>query len=87
MLPRRHMLWGGLIGPLLWTGLLWGLLGVINPVLKARVDWGWFIASQIAFGLAAGYVVSRTHPVATPQTAAPPGTSRPAGNAGGRGRR
>src|SRR5262249_29950162 len=25
MLPRRHMLWGGLIGPLLWTGLLWGL--------------------------------------------------------------
>jgi len=75
MLPRRHMLWGGLFGPLLWTGLLWGLLGVINPVLKVRVDWGWFIASQIAFGLAAGYVVSRTHPVATPQTTAPPGSA------------
>ena len=68
MLPRRHMLWGGLIAPLLWTGLLWALLGAINPALNARVDWVWFIASQIAFGLATGYVVSRAHPVATMQT-------------------
>jgi len=68
MLPRRHMLWGGLIAPLLWTGLLWSLLGFINPALNARVDWGWFIASQIAFGLASGYVVSRSHRIATMQT-------------------
>jgi hypothetical protein len=68
MLPRRHMLWGGLIGPLLWTGFLWAFLGFINPALNARVDWGWFIASQIAFGLATGYVVSRSHRVATMQT-------------------
>ena len=33
----------------LWTGFLWGLLGVINPALNARVDWVWFIASQVAF--------------------------------------
>src|SRR5262249_56248876 len=57
-----------LIAPLLWTGFLWALLGFINPALNARVDWGWFIASQIAFGLATGYVVSRSHPVATMQT-------------------
>jgi hypothetical protein len=68
MLPRRHMLWGGLVAPLLWTGGLWAVLGVINPVLNARVDWAWFIISQIAFGLAAGYVVSRAQPVATMQT-------------------
>jgi hypothetical protein len=68
MLPRRHMLWGGLIAPLLWTGFLWALLGFINPALNARVDWGWFIASQIAFGLTTGYVVSRSHRVATMQT-------------------
>jgi hypothetical protein len=68
MLPRRHMLWGGLIAPLLWTGFLWALLGFINPALNARVDWGWFIASQIAFGLATGFVVARSHPVATMQT-------------------
>lgn len=68
MLPRRHMMWGGLIAPLLWTGLLWALLGVINPTVSARVDWTWFIISQIAFGLACGYVVSRAHPLATMQT-------------------
>ena len=67
-----HMLWGGLIAPLLWTGFLWGLLGVINPALNARVDWAWFIASQIAFGLATGFVVSRAQPVPTAQTG-PPG--------------
>jgi hypothetical protein len=72
MLPSRHMLWGGLVAPLLWTGFLWGLLGVINPALNARVDWVWFIASQVAFGLATGFVVSRAQPVPTAQTG-PPG--------------
>ena len=68
MLPRRHMLWGGLIAPLLWTGLLWALLGAINPALNARVDWVWFIASQIAFGLACGFVISRSERIATMQS-------------------
>jgi hypothetical protein len=68
MLPRRHTLWGGLIAPLLWTGLLWALLGFINPVLNARVDWAWFVVSQIAFGLACGFVVARAEPVATMQS-------------------
>ncbi len=68
MLPRRHVLWGGVIAPLLWTGLLWAVLGVINPTLNARVDWLWFVASQIAFGLAAGFVVGRAQPIATMQT-------------------
>jgi len=68
MLPRRHMLWGGLLAPLLWTGLLWALLGVINPGLSARIDWTWFVFSQIAFGLACGFVVARAQPVATMQS-------------------
>jgi hypothetical protein len=68
MLPRRHLLWGGMIAPLLWTGLIWAVLGMVNPVLNARIDWPWFIASQIAFGLAAGFVISRAVPVATMQT-------------------
>jgi len=83
MLPRRHMLWGGLIAPLLWTGLLWALLGAINPALNARVDWGWFIASQIAFGLCAGYVVSRARPVTTMQS--PSLGARPGAPASGMG--
>jgi hypothetical protein len=68
MLPRRHMFWGGMIAPLLWTGLIWAVLGVVNPVLNARIDWPWFIASQIAFGLAAGYFISRAVPITTMQT-------------------
>jgi hypothetical protein len=77
MLPRRHMLWGGLVAPLLWTGPLSALIGVINPVLGARVNWTWFVASQIAFGLAAGFVVSRAAPVPTEQTAPVGGPARP----------
>jgi hypothetical protein len=85
MLPRRHMLWGGLVAPLLWTGPLSALLGVVNPVLGARVDWSWFVASQIAFGLAAGFVVSRATPVPTEQTAPVGGRPRPgAGRSAGR---
>jgi hypothetical protein len=68
MLPGRHLLWGGVIAPLLWTGLVWALLGVVNPTLGAHVDWPWFIVSQIAFGLAAGLVVARAHPLRTMQT-------------------
>jgi hypothetical protein len=68
MLPRRHMLWGGIIAPLLWTGLIWAVLGVVNPALNARIEWVWFIASQMAFGLTAGFVVARAHPIATMQT-------------------
>ena len=68
MLPRRHMVWGGVVAPLLWTGLIWAVLGVVNPALNARIDWPWFIASQIAFGLVAGLVISRAVPVATMQT-------------------
>jgi hypothetical protein len=41
---------------------------VVNPVLNARIDWPWFIASQIAFGLAAGCFISRAVPVTTMQT-------------------
>jgi len=68
MLPRRHLLWGGLVAPLLWTGVIRAVLGIVNPVLDARIDWPWFVASQIAFGLAAGLVVAYTHAVGTPQT-------------------
>jgi hypothetical protein len=68
MLPRRHVLWGGVIAPLLWTGLLWAVLGVVDPTLGARVDWPWFVVSQIGFGLATGLVVARAHPLVTMQT-------------------
>jgi len=70
LLPRRHLLWGGLIAPLLWSGFLWAIMGVVDPALSARISWSWFVASQIAFGLTAGYVVARATPVAVAQTRA-----------------
>src|SRR5262249_36009859 len=36
------LLWGGIILPLLWMSISYGLMGVANPVLQARVDWPWF---------------------------------------------
>jgi hypothetical protein len=68
--PRRPTLFGGIVAPILWTGLLWTSLGVINPALNERIAWGWFAASQIAFGLAAGFVVARMERIATLQSAA-----------------
>jgi hypothetical protein len=68
MLPGRHVVWGGIVAPLLWTALVWAVLGVIDPTLGARVDWPWFIASQVVFGLATGSIVARAHPLRTMQT-------------------
>ena len=67
MLPRRPIFLGGFVAPLLWTGLLWATLGVINPVLDARIEWRWFILCQIGFGLTAGVVVARSERIATIQ--------------------
>ncbi len=85
LLPRRHLLWGGLLAPLLWSGFLWASLGVIDPALNARIAWSWFIASQIAFGLTTGWVVASATPVATAQTR--PFVARARVEATGRGRR
>jgi hypothetical protein len=69
MLPsRRHAFLGSLFAPLLWSALVWATLGVVNPTLNARIDWVWFIASQVAFGLVAGYIVHHTRTVETMQT-------------------
>lgn len=65
MLSRRPVLLGGVIAPLMWTGLLHAILGIVNPVLDARVDWLWFVLSQVGFGLVAGVIVSRQHRVPT----------------------
>ncbi|HWY58661.1 MAG TPA: hypothetical protein VNZ03_29625 [Terriglobales bacterium] len=59
MFPRRPILLGGVIAPMMWTGLLHSVLGLINPLLDERIDWRWFIASQFAFGIVAGLVVVR----------------------------
>ena len=57
--PKRPILLGGILAPLIWTGLLHSILGLVNPFLAERIDWWSFAASQLVFGLVAGFVVSR----------------------------
>lgn len=57
--PKRPILLGGIIAPVLWTGLLHSALGIVNPYLQERIDWWSFAASQVIFGLVAGYTVTR----------------------------
>jgi hypothetical protein len=65
MFARRPIILGGLIGPVLWSGLLYSMLSLLNPLLESHIDWFWFIASQAAFGIVAGIVVVRQPRVPT----------------------
>ena len=67
MLPRRPILLGGFIAPLMWSGLIYGVLDIVNPVMNQRIHWGWFVVSQMGFGIVAGFVVSRTQKIRTAQ--------------------
>jgi hypothetical protein len=65
MFPRRPIVLGGLIAPVLWSGLLYTILGLLNPLLATHIDWFWFVASQVAFGVVAGLVVVRQESIPT----------------------
>jgi hypothetical protein len=91
MLPMfaRHPIWlGGLVAPALWSGLLYSIMGILNPVLGSHIDWIWFMASQFAFGMVAGLVVLRQSRVPTRENLPfairagieAPGTMAPRGN-------
>jgi hypothetical protein len=67
MFPRRPILLGGLIAPIMWSGLLYTTLDIINPVMNHRINWLWFVFSQFGFGIAAGIVVSRQQRIRTYQ--------------------
>ena len=65
MFPRRPIVLGGLIAPVLWSGLLYSIMQLLNPLLSSRINWIWFMASQLAFGVVAGIVVVRQARVST----------------------
>ena len=68
MLPRRPVLLGGILAPVLWTGILHSFMGTINPALDQRIQWGWFLVSQVTYGLTAGLVVARQERIPTAQS-------------------
>jgi hypothetical protein len=57
--PKHPILLGGIIAPALWTGWLHSILSIVNPFFNARISWPWFAASQLLFGLVAGYTVTK----------------------------
>jgi len=69
MLPTKMAwFWGGIITPLIWTGLIVSSIEIVDPALAARIDWPWFIVCQIAFGMVGGYVIFKTEKVETMQS-------------------
>jgi hypothetical protein len=68
MMPSRFTaFWGSFLAPVLWTALIASTLQIISPALNAKIAWGWFIASQIAYGLITGYIVAHSKWVETQQ--------------------
>jgi hypothetical protein len=65
MFPRRPVLFGGVIAPILWSALIHSMLEALDPVLNQRIDWIWFVTSQIGFGIVAGIIVSRQERIRT----------------------
>ncbi len=72
MFPRYPIVTAGLVAPLLFTGIMYSAIGVVSPILNQRIDWFWFIASQIGFGLVCGFVVNLHTRIRTPQFQALP---------------
>jgi hypothetical protein len=72
MFPRYPILTAGFMAPLLFTGIVYSALGIVSPILNQRIDWFWFVVSQIAFGLVCGYVVNLQARVRTAQFRALP---------------
>lgn len=69
MMPSRFTaFWGSFLAPVLWTALVASTLRLINPALNQRIAWGWFVASQVAFGLITGFVVAHSKEVETAQS-------------------
>jgi hypothetical protein len=72
MFPRYPILTAGILVPLFFTAILYSAIGIVSPILNQRIDWFWFVASQIAFGLVCGFVVNLHEQVRTPQFQALP---------------
>lgn len=58
-LPKSPVFWGGVVAPLMWTGVVYSTIGILNPLMSEHIVWSWFIVSQFAYGLTMGlYVVN-----------------------------
>jgi hypothetical protein len=65
MVSRRPVLLGGVLAPILWSGLIHSSVDFLNPALGRQINWPWFVVSQLGFGIVAGIVVSTQQRVHT----------------------
>ena len=84
-LPGAPVVAGGVLMPLLWTGFCYGFMGIINPLMELHVNWPWFIASQLVYGLIMSFVVIQIQKVPVPPVGSGPNTpvSLPGSKQGG----
>jgi hypothetical protein len=84
-IPGGPVVAGGVLMPLLWSGLCHGFMGIVNPLLKEHVNWLWFVASQVVYGLAMSLVVINSQKVPVPPAGSGPTPveSPPSGLEGG----
>lgn len=72
MFPRYPIISAGLAIPMIFTAIVYSALDIVSPILAGRIDWFWFILSQVAFGLVCGFVVNLQAKVRTRQFQALP---------------
>ena len=65
MFPRHPIFLGGLGIPLIGSGVIHGILGVINPLFDERIRWLPFVVIQIVAGTVAGLIVARSERIRT----------------------
>lgn len=72
MFPRYPIVTAGFMVPLLFTGIMYSVIGVVSPILNERIHWFWFVLSQVGYGLVCGFVVNLHARIRTPQFQALP---------------
>ena len=55
----KELAWGALLMPVLWTGISFAAISLINPGFHHRLDWPSFIFAQFVFGVVAALIVRR----------------------------
>src|SRR6478736_976562 len=62
-IPGGPLVFGSVILPLLWSGASHSLMSLVNPLMSQFVDWPWYIASQLVYGLATSIVILRSEKI------------------------
>jgi hypothetical protein len=68
MFPKYAPLWAGILMPIVWSGVVATALNMVNPAMNGRINWPWFVACQLGFGLVGGYVIARSTRIKTMQS-------------------